>query len=777
VRVTTDRAELEVAPGATASLVATVRNTDRVIDGVSARVIGLPDESVTYEPALLPLFPDAEGKVTITVTAPRHFPAGRHPIVVEIVSHGAHAPPEYVEVQLVVEAQPELQLTSRPKLAKGRRSGRFVLDVANPGNVKLQVDLQPNDANRSMTYRLSPPRLVVSPGQTTPAVLHVRAPRHISGSTLDHNINVEATAERLDLPADWVAPDAEPVRGTVDVQLRQRPMISRGLMTACILASIVALWAGAFLFGLAKVFASQPPTKQAPASFFLLKDVTRVGAVNAAFDLNAANTAGILPKSGQLPPGEASQITGQVLGWVDNQPVGRILVQAYRLKGSTPVAVSSAGTQADGTFALGGLFPTTYYLKFSATGYRTVWYSAQDAHGTSSMHASSPITTEPQGSVTTKSVIIHGLPASIRGGVDPGSTLTPVDTTVTAQLMIGNTPQGKQYVVHTDAATNRYALPDLPAPASYSLTFTAEGYQSSSIVETVGGGDVRYEPPVALTAGQGEISGVVRDAAGQPIGGAQVSTVVNGAPVSVTTPTVGLVGVFRLQNLLAPGTYVVTVNKPGFGTVTKIVGLGVGRKAVRSNLKLTLVAGTGSVHGKVVGDDGVGLGNVTVTVGGTSEATTSALPSTTTLTDGDKGSFAINGIAAPGSYTLTAQLDGYQPTTVAFDLNGTTRPQSITIQLSQNAGTVVGAVRAPGKCPETACVNAKVTATDGHQLWAVGVSSGGGTLKRGGYLLSGLPPGIYTVTVTDDGMKQQTAIVTVVNGQRTTQNFVLTRAG
>ena len=776
MRVTTDRLELEVAPGATASLIATVRNTDRVIDGVSARVIGLPEESVTYQPALLPLFPDAEGQVTITVTAPRHMPAGRHPIVVEIVSHGAHAPPQYVEVQLVVEARPELQVTSRPKVAKGRRSGRFVLDVANPGNVKLHIELQPNDANRVLSYRLSPPRLVVPPGQTAPVVLHVRAPRHISGSTLDRNVNVEATAERLDLPPDWIAADDEPVQSSVDVQLRQRPMISRGLMTACILASIVALWAGAFLFGLAKVFASQPPTKQAPASMFLLKDVTRVGAVNAAFDLNAVNTSGILPKSGQLPPGEASQITGQVVGWVDNQPVGRILVQAYRLKGNDPLAVSSAGTQADGTFTLGGLFPTTYYLKFTAAGYRTVWYSAQDAHGTSSLHSASPITTDPQGSVTTKSVIIHGLPASIRGGVNPGSTLTPVDTTVTAQLMIGNAPQGQQYIVHTDPQTNRYELPNLPAPASYSLTFTADGYQSSSIVETVGGGDVRYEPPIALTAGQGEISGVVQDAAGNAIGDAQVSTVVNGVPVSVTTPTVGLVGVFRLQNLLAPGTYVVTVTKPGFGTVTKIVGLGVGQKSVRSNLGLTLVAGTGSVHGTVLGDNGRGLGNVTVTVGGTTGSTTSALPSTTTLTDGAEGSFAINGLTAPGSYTLTAELDGYQPTTVAFNLNGTTKPASITIHLSQNAGTISGTVKAPAGCPETACVNAKVTATDGHQVWAVGVSSGGGTLVHGGYLISGLPPGTYTVTVTDDGMKQQTAIVTVRNGQRTTQNFVLAKA-
>ena len=772
MRVTTDRSELAVAPGAAASLVINVVNTDSVIDGVSARVIGLPDENVRCLPELLPLFPDAAGQLTLSIFAPAHMQAGRHPIVIEVLSHGAQAPAMYLEMYLVVQPQPELQVASRPKIAKGRRSGKFVIDVTNPGNVRLQVDLSANDANRLLAHRLSPSQLIVAPGRSAPAVLHVRAPRHFTGSPLDWNVMIRATAQRLDLPPDWVSPEAEPIEELVQVQLRQKAVISRGLMTALILASIVGLWSAAFLFGLAKVFASDPPTKQAPASFFWLKGVTRVGTANAAFNIGET-IPGTLPKSGELPPGEASQITGTVLGWVDNQPVGRILVQAYRVKDGAPVPVSAAGTQADGTYNLAGLFPTTYYLKFSAKGYKTVWYSGT-ASGTAAFAGAKPVTTAPQAPVSVADLVIEGLPATIRGGVDPGATLTPVDTTVTAQLMIGNTPQSKQYKVHTNPATNTYVLPGLPAPASYELTFTAAGYQSSAIVEQVAGGDTRFEPPIALSAGQGSISGIIRDPSGTPIGGATVSTVVNGAPETVMTPTVGTVGTYTLQNLPTPGTYIVTVTQPQYGTVTKIVGLGVGQQATRSGFNITLVAGTGSVAGKVVDDTGHGLGAVTVSVGGTS-GTGGPTPSTTTLTDGGRGNFALNGLVAPGSYTLTAQLAGFQPTTVAFDLNGSTKLKSITITLSSNAGSISGAVTGP--CPEASCVNAKVTATNGQQKWTVGVSSPGGSLPGGGYLISDLPPGVYTVTVTDAGMNQQTALVTVVNQRRSQQDLHMTKAG
>jgi len=137
VRVTTARSELEVTPGETASLFVDVVNTDRVIDGVSARVIGLPEESIRCEPALLPLFPDATGQLTVTVAPPRHMVAGRHPIAIEISSHGAQAAAQYLEITLIVAPDPQLQLTSTPRIAKGRVA--VVLHLLSPAQRPIQV--------------------------------------------------------------------------------------------------------------------------------------------------------------------------------------------------------------------------------------------------------------------------------------------------------------------------------------------------------------------------------------------------------------------------------------------------------------------------------------------------------------------------------------------------------------------------------------------------------------------------------------------------------------
>jgi hypothetical protein len=773
VRISTEHYELETAPGAAASFVVNVVNTADVIDGITARIIGQLDESIVCQPALLPLFPDAAGQFTITVNTPRHLPAGRHPIVVEIASHGAQVAPQYLELYLNVLPRPQLQLTSQPKVAKGRRSGRFVLEVRNPGNVRLQVDLRAVDASRQMGFEFSADRVVVDPGRAAPAVLHVRARRRLTGSEFSYNLSVEASGHRVDLPPDWYQPEEEPLEASAELQLKQKPLISRGLLTACVLMSIVGLWAAAFLFGLAKVFTTDPPKKEAPASFFWLKGVTRVGTANASFDVNTSIIPGTLPRDGELPAGEGSQITGAVLGWVDEQPVGRILVEAYRLKdGTTPVSVGAAGTQADGTFAIAGLFPTSYYLKFSAKGYKSVWYSGT-SDGVSSIRAAKLVNTLPQGSVRVKNLVIHGKPATIRGSVDLGETSTPVDYEVTARLMLGSVPQGTVYNADVDLANKEYELKGLPAPASYEITFTAAGYESSAIIEAVAGGDVRYEPATALSAGEGQISGQVTNQAGQAIGAVTVTTMVNGTPITVITPTVGTIGVYTLQNLPVPATYVVTFSQADYGSRTKIVKLGVGPDAVNSNVDVSLVEGTGSVSG-VVTSGGTKLGAVTLEVGGTSLLSGSVTPTTTTLTDGARGTFQINGLAVPGSYTLTATLAGYEPRTVSFRLREGKPPPYVPVHLIPTGGSIGGTVR--GKCPEAHCGNAKVTATNGRQVWTVGVTAKGTALDRGEYVIGNLPSGTYAITVTDAGMSQQTALVVVRNGKRTYQDLQMVKA-
>jgi hypothetical protein len=757
VRAATDSRLLEVDPGSTTAVVVDVVNNGQVIDGVTARVIGLADEYVTARPALLPLFPDTSGQISLSLTVPTSHPAGRHPLTVEVMSHGADMAPHFLDVDLQVAARPGLRLVAAPRVIRARRSARFVLELTNAGNVPLNVNLRAIDAERSTTAEFTPSALRIEAGAVAPVLLYVRGPRMFSGGEVDRTVMVQADAARADTePAAAPAPVDAPGNLETTVRLRQRPLVSRGMLTALILASVIALWAGVFLLGITKVFSGDPMTKAAPASFFAAGNNVR--SAPGSGDGAGAAPAGALPKSGQLPPGVGGEITGTVRATSDKQPVGRILVQAWRASRDGLKLVSSAATQADGTYTLAGLFPTAYYLEFSSTGYRPVWYP-----GAAAQSGAQLIQAVAQGSTSGADAVITGEPASISGTIDPGDTLTPVTTTVAARPLLGATGSAPPKATSTVTRNGKYSLAGLAAPGSYELTFTTPGYQPSTLVDTLGGGDARLEPTLTLGASAGQITGTVRDR-GVALGGATVTTTVGGKALTVTTPTSGQVGAFTLANLTTPATYVITFTAPGHGSDTEVVDLAAGQS--HAGLDVDLAGGTGSVTGKLTDSNGNGLGGATVTIGG---APGSTAPSTTTVTsDVGRGSFAINGLASPGVYTLTFTLGGWAPASVPLRLSSNSAPPTVDVSLSRLLGGITGTVSQRQAGSTTAFVGATVTATNGAQTWTATSSAPGGALARGGYLITGLQPGTYSVTVTADGTSQQTGIVTVSAGRNAT---------
>ena len=786
MRVDAEPRYLEVKPGDTTAVLVDVANTDDVIDGFSTNVIGISQECVTATPALLPLFPDARGRVKIDLAVPPTHPAGRHPLTVEVVSHGTATAPNYVDIDLDVAAHPDMRAQVRPRLIRAHRGARYLLEVVNNGNVPLDVTLTGSDPDRHVAVKFSPDRRRVEPGTVAPILVSLRGPRMFTGPEIDRTVVIEVNArpivKRTAATAETAAaahpngagnrrgPDVEnatpspSVIQQVVVSLRQRPLVSRGLLTALILVGIVALWAAIFLLGLGKVFAADPMTKQAPASFFAsLNSPSPTAAATAPFRAGSgtqgsgsgAAPAGALPKSGQLPPGMGGEINGTVVAADDGQAVGRILVVAYRQSTHGLVAMSSGATQTDGTYALAGLFPTSYYLKFSAAGYQTVWYPNRP-----SQTGSQPVTTVAAGITSNINATIAGRPASISGKVDPGDTLTPVKTTVTARPLLG--PKiGIPIASATTNSAGTYVLRNLPAPNSYQLTYTTAGYQESTLVDSVDGGDQRLEPVVILGASTGTISGIVTDGK-SGLGGATIHTTVGGLARNLVTPTTGQVGAYVLSNLPTPATYVITYSSPGHGTTTQIVDLAAGQS--RNALNVSLTSGTGSISGIVLGPDGHGLGNATVSIGGA--VTNSGHPPTaTTLTEGIPGSFAINNLAASGSYTLTVTHPGYAPASVPVTLTGNGAPPNVTIRLTAQAGRIAGIVRSANGRPLS---GATVTATNGQQSLTTTSNS-----ADGGYLIDNVQPGSYSVTVTAPGQRQETALVTVVVGATTRQNLQL----
>ena len=71
---------------------------------------------------------------------------------------------------------------------------------------------------------------------------------------------------------------------------------------------------------------------------------------------------------------------------------------------------------------------------------------------------------------------------------------------------LSGTALGEQVGKPVKTAQNKYVIAELPAPASYQLSFIAKGYAPTTVRVDVGGGTRRLRPTTALRAGDGSIS-------------------------------------------------------------------------------------------------------------------------------------------------------------------------------------------------------------------------------------------------------------------------------
>jgi hypothetical protein len=537
-------------------------------------------------------------------------------------------------------------------------------------------------------------------------------------------------------------------------------MVPRGVRTALVLALIVGLWAAAFLFGLGKAFGSDPLTKQVPASFYAGAKVSPGGnALGLLAGLHEGDPpAGAVPKSGVVE-GVGGTIEGTITAASTNLGVGRITVQAIQDSPSGPTLVSSAATAADGSYSLVGLLPGSYKLQLTAPGFQDQWYPAASSETSATPVIVSSMQVSPGVDAT-----VTGMPGSISGQVATGVTPPP---TVTVSVLPYQGTTATHATVTTDA-TGHYIVQNLPTPGTYDLSFTAAGFQEGSDVEVLSGGDQRIANMVTLTAGNGDIDGIVTDGT-NPLGGVAITATSNGQTVTTATPTSGNVGHFSLSGLSTPATYLLTFTKAGYGTTTEAVALGAGQPS--NNISVALAGGTGVISGQVSGSMFPGqspkpLGGVTVTVnGGAMPVTTQTLTGGTTL-----GTYQISGLTTPGSYTVTFSEGGYVSQTVPVTLasNGSASGVNATLPLSTGviSGTVGCSPAGTGLCPASGILSGvTVTASNGSS-GAQPTTVSAGTATAGPapgapvtFSLTGLPLGNYSVTFSLAGWQTQTDLI------------------
>lgn len=698
--------EVRLFPGVPAELRFEVANTGDVVDSVALEMpkvnrawLSRPDEQVA-------LFPSSTAELSVLLTVPESHPAGRYRLLAEIRSLANADEVEQHLVDVVVAGTVTAELQVRPLMVTGGRRAHLTATVVNGGNAEVDLSLSAEDPARALEFVIEPHYLTLGPGERAEISIDTVGRRPLFGTTLSHAVTVRAEGAGQELAAA--------------ATVVQKPWIPRGVATLAVLAAIITGWAVIFKVGVSQVTKPEEFGKQAPKALLI-----------GETDL------------------DASLVAGSVAGVVQTKSTGaglpRVTVEAHRVLSGGPEIASSIATKEDGAFALEGLLPGRYLLRFSAPGYAPLWYP-----GTPDQGGAEEVRVEAEAAVGPLTMTLAGEAGRLSGVVAVGQAAGQApEVTVRIRRRDGDT-LGPLLTETKADATGAFEFPDLETPGAYQLVFAAPGYADRTIEETLAGGQDLIINTVALEAGKGSLNGTVTSAAGAPLGGVTVTATRGDTEVVTVTPTAGQIGVFQLVGLETPGTYVVTFSLEGYGTQTLALDLGPGEN--RANVNVTMTDGTGTASGTVLDASGRPLGGVTVT------ATSGEFTlSTQTLTGGAVGSFSLAGLRAPATYTVTFTLDGFGSESRRLQLDTSQVVNGFDATMSPSVGAVEGAVKRSGQ--EVGGVT--ITVNDGRTARVTASASS----PAGAFRVGNLAPGAYTVTFALPGRATQTVLVTVAAGQ------------
>lgn len=677
----------EVAVGRPFLVTVEVQNDGREIASARVELPMLPATAWRVQPLVVALFPGESQRIEIEVTLPADTPAGEQRLPIRVVSEERQL---FLDASIDVAPVDRISVTLSPKVLLGRSKAVVVATVTNRGNRPTGVTASASDADRLLRYVVTPTNAQLAAGEATAFQIVAKGRRPLSGNPLPRviRVDVESRSERFD----------------DTVTFTQKPILSRGLITAVVLLGILALWVTVFSAGFRAVIEGQLSGKSVAESF----------------------DQGAPPD----PAVAAGGVTGKVTAASDQRPLPRVVVTAEPVNVTVPPIAGS--TDADGVFVLSGLAPGRYRLVVSGAGY-------------ASQTLPDEVRVVPGDPVAVPDVALAGSPATITGSVAAGDP--PPIVLVEARMMVDDTPTETTVQVLSDLGGG-YVLEGLASPAVYRLTFLAIGFEPLQISQEVAAGESVVLPATQLSAAGGSISGLVIDQDAIPLGGVEVAVSAGGEELTTVTPTSGAdLGRFVLSDLPSPATYLLRVSAEGYGTETVTVRVGPGEAFVLE-APIVLFRGTGSVAGRIVSESGAPLGGVVV------EARDGALVAQTTSVDAT-GGFLLTGLPVPGSYVLSFTAEGFRTETVAVELFTGVGSRTVDVTLTGADGSVVGQVNRAG----TPSSGVQVTATAG----TVAVSTVS-TDPAGRFRLDGLAPGFWTLTFTPPERAPTVLLVSVRAG-------------
>ena len=729
---------VKVTPGTPFVISVSLVNTTAVIDAFEVAVLGVDGHSVTVEPGLVSLFPDAAGTLTVQITLPSDFPAGPCDTWIKARSCTDKSVQSLAPLHLDVAESKSAKIDIDPTSAVGRRSGRFGVTVTNDGNTPLSFALLGSDEENHFSFAFEPPRLDLPASESASVQVEVSGKRSFTGAATPRQFKITAESPGLKLETSG--------------SLAQRPYISRFVLMIGFVVALLALWAIVVGGAIDSVI---DDTNTGVAKSF--KD--GVGAVvdgissqpSAQSELAAARDAATAAASGQANAADGS--AGSGVNVSEAAPTTTPAGPAVAGSSGPVVAVSAATTDAPTT--LGGAPAPVAVDELSGA----VLSAADDLP-----IAGATLTIQP--------LLKPG------GALDPNRQPTVAVADANGNFQLSQIIPGSYSAMFAAAGFVDVSCPsvDIPSPAGAAVATCFSNEGASARVKA-------GEPStVKLVGRQSSIAGIVT-ANGAPLAGATVTMSRLDRTTGTPAPIAGLAAVIVADDghfsfviepntKATPGAFEVLAVAEGYVPQRSVVTLAAGQNVIGIDVPMSaaqslVVVGTNASIAGVVTANGAPLSGAVVGISrlDSTTGTPSAvrgLPDVV-VTDSGRFSFVIDPSTqvTPGQFEIDVSAPDFFPqrkvvplatgqNVVGLEIPMTAAPPPTTTTpptttappvVRQISGTVVRQF-VPPQIPPPEPVpleNVRVTITGASGSHVVF------TLANGTYVLDGLAPGLYNV--------------------------------
>ena len=660
----------------------------------------------------------------------------------------------HADFQVVVGDSAAVAVRLEPAEIRGRRRGRFAVVLRNRATETRPVQLSAQAPEPGVNLRFKPAAPVLHPGREQRVAAEVRTRAHLFGAERRHPFAVTvagrgrpATVEGAYTAAALLPPKAAKVLAVVGVVALWAAVAGLGIaaLTSHLHSSAAAKAAAAAPTATAVGNGTGGPGTGAPSSGSPSSSAAAAPTVQVTGRVSGPSPGGVTvtlaPTSlvapqtltaSMLPP-TRGVVTTAALRVATPAPAGLVAATAAAATLQPDLAAAVAPdlatvTAPDGSFIFSGVpAPGTYLITMAKAGYATRKYIVQ--------------VTGPGDNVTLDASLSPGtgsVDGTVTGPSGPlgGATVTVTDGALT--LTTRTPSQG--------AGVGTWSLSGLNTPDDYLVTASAPGYGTQTTSVRLSASASAHGVDLHLLPGVGSIVGTVTSGAdGQPAGGVTVTATSGGTTVRTTTSTITPVGTYTLPNLAIPATWALSFSGAGFVPQTESVAL-----TGNTTVNATLTSSGADVVGVVSAAGGGGLANAGLTLSNQTYTFKTLSESAAPV-----GGFAFDQVP-PGRYVLSATDYGYTSESAQVDVvPGQTQTVDLRLpyvgQAAEKTATVQGVVDNPFTGAPVPGVPIEL---DGQPTGAV-------TSSQGTYQLSGLSPGLHTITAVGSSIDYGTASVQI----------------